>query len=48
MRRGRVRVWHVVALIVALGVLVEIPLVAYILTRGDDTSFDIETSGNTL
>ena len=46
MRRGRLRGWHVVALIVVLAVLVEIPLVAYILTRGDEASLAIETGGN--
>jgi hypothetical protein len=46
MRRGRVRGWHVVALIVVLAVLVEIPLVAYILTRDDGASFAVETNGN--
>ena len=46
MRRGRLRGWRVVVLIVVLAVLVEIPLVAYILTRGDDASVAIETDGN--
>jgi hypothetical protein len=46
MRRGRLRGWHLVVLIVVLAVLVEIPLVAYILTRGDDASVAIETNGN--
>jgi hypothetical protein len=45
MRRGRLRGWHVVVLIVVLAVLVEIPLVAYILTRDDEPSFAVETNG---
>jgi hypothetical protein len=45
-RRARLRVWHWVALIVALAVLVEIPLVAYILTRDDEPSFAIETNAD--
>jgi hypothetical protein len=42
-RRARLKGWHWVALIVALALLVEIPLVAYILTRDDEPSFAIET-----
>jgi hypothetical protein len=34
--RGRSSVRQVIVLVVALGILIEIPLVAYILTRGDD------------
>jgi hypothetical protein len=46
MRRRWLRGWRVVGLIVVLAVLVEIPLVAYILTRDDDSSVAVETSGD--
>lgn len=46
MRRARLKGWHWVALIVALALLVEIPLVAYILTRDDEPSFAIETDAD--
>ena len=46
MRRGWLRGWHVVVLIVVLAVVVEIPLVAYILTRDDDSSVAVETNGD--
>lgn len=46
MRRGRLRGWHVVLLIVVLAVLVEIPLVAYILTRDDAAPVAVETNGD--
>jgi hypothetical protein len=44
--RRRPKGWQVVAIIVALAVLVEIPLVAYILTRDDEPSVAINASGN--
>jgi hypothetical protein len=43
--RRRPKGWHVVGIIVALAVLVEIPLVAYILTRDDEPSVAVQTSG---
>jgi hypothetical protein len=43
--RRRVRGWHVVAIIVALAVLVEIPIVAYILMRDDEPAVAIKASG---
>jgi hypothetical protein len=43
--RRRLKGWRVVAIVVALAVLVEIPLVVYILTRDDEPSGAIQTSG---
>jgi hypothetical protein len=48
MRGGRLRGRYIIAAAIFLGILVEIPLLAYVLTRGDDGSTAIATTQNGL
>jgi hypothetical protein len=43
--RRRLKGWHVVAIVVGLAIVVEIPIVAYILTRDDPASVASEAQG---